>query len=239
MQRAGRHVEARKLDFETERMRAIPKHLSPVLLAVLIGAACTASAARAYSLSTWSWNESITIKLTDGRTIEGRYRGVFGRSFDPAKYPDRYEAWRAKLGPAAPPALGETLLVAREAGGQVRGPLRGFANHALLIGTDDSCVCFVVPLDKHGEAVLVTGAAATGTAAHRRWKSAPSLYVVSLQVDGTSVAVPVSMVASRSMLPPAGSNPSLTPLVGVLVAAVLLSGAAIAAAASAFNQPMI
>ena len=220
-------------------MRVARRLLTSAALAVLGGALCTPTAARAYSLSTWSWNESVTLTLSDGRSIEGRYRGVFGRSLDPATYTDRYEAWRAKLGTAAPPALGETLFVARETGGQVSGALRGFANHSLLLGTDDSCVCIVVPLDKGTMLRLGDGAEARGTTAHRRWKSAPSLYVVALRVDDTSVAVPVSMITSRSMIPPAGSNPSVTALVGVLVAAVLLTGAALAAMASSFNHPMI
>jgi len=97
----------------------------------------------------------------------------------------------------------------------------------------------VVPLDKGTVLRLGDGAEARGTTAHRRWKSAPSLYVVALRVDDASVAVPVSMSTSRSMIPPAGARPGVTAVVGVLVAAVLLTGAALAAMASSFSQPMI
>jgi hypothetical protein len=208
-------------------------------LIVLIAALSAPTGAQAYSLTRWSWNEAVTLKLVDGRAIEGRYRGVFGRTSDPATYASRYGTWRAALGAVAPPALGETLLVTRAPGESVRGPLRGFADRALLLGTDDSCICIVMPLDKHAQVRRVGVADAAGPAEHRRWKSAPSLYAVSLQVDGASMAVPVSMIASRSMLPAANSNPGATALVGVLVVVVLVTGAAIAAAASAFDHPLI
>ena len=216
------------------------KWSSPVLLAVA-GLLSSPWPARAYSLTTWSWNEPVTLKLTDGRDIAGLYRGVFGRTSDPATYVARYGAWRAKLTGAATPALGETLLVTRAAGDPVSGALRGFADDALMLGTGDSCRTLVVPLD---EITLVRPAHERSPeparfAPPRRWKSAPALYAVGLEIDGTLIAVPVSMVASRAMLPRAGSNPTATVVTGLLVAAILLTGAAVAAAASALNQPMI
>lgn len=221
-------------------MRSCWKCLSPALLA-LAGLLSSPWVAGAYSLSTWSWNEPLTLKLTDGRDIAGRYRGVFGRTSNPATYSDRYAAWRAKLGSAATPALGETLLVTRAEGDPVRGALRGFADDALMLGTEDSCRSLVVPLDELAgvRPALERSPEPARFAPPRRWKSAPALYAVGLEIDGVLVAVPVSMVASRAMLPRAGSNPGVTAVVGVLVAVVLLTGAAVAAAASALNQPMI
>ena len=221
-------------------MRSGFRRTSPALLA-LAGLLSSACVARAYSLTTWSWNEPITLKLTDGRDVAGRYQGVFGRTSDPGTYVARYAAWRAKLGSGATPALGETLLVTRASGDPVGGALRGFADDALMLGTEDSCKSLVVPLDELTgvRPARERGPEPTRFAPPRRWKSAPSLYAVGLEIDGTLVAVPVSMVASRAMLPRAGSNPTATAITGVLVAAILLTGAAVAAAASAFNQPMI
>ena len=221
-------------------MRSNWKWPSPDLI-VVAGLLSCPWPAHAYSLTTWSWNEPIVLKLTDGRDLGGRYRGVFGRTSDPATYTARFAAWRARLGPAATPALGETLLVADSSGEPLRGALRGFADDALMLGTEDSCLSLVVPLDR---VTRVTPASERGPeparfAPPRRWKSAPSLYAVGLEIDGRLVAVPVSMVASRAMLPRAGSNPTATAITGLLVAVVLLAGMAAAAAASAFNHPMI
>ena len=220
-------------------MRSNWKWPSPALVAVAALLSCPWPA-HAYSLTTWSWNEPVALKLTDGRDLEGRYRGVFGRTSDPATYDARFAAWRARLGTAATPALGETLLVAGPSGEPLRGALRGFADAALMLGTEDSCLSLVVPLD---EVTRVTPASERSPeparfAPPRRWKSAPSLYAVGLEIDHRVVAVPVSLVASRAMLPRAGSNPTATAITGILVFAVLLTGMAVAAAASAMAQPM-
>lgn len=222
-------------------MRTSGKRRARALLTVLAGLLLSPCAAGAYSLTTWSWNEPVALKLTDGREIQGRYRGVFGRTSNPDTYPARYAAWRRKLGLATTPALGETLLVKGPSGDPVRGALRGFAGDALMLGVEDSCICLVLPLNE------ITGVeparerspdrAAFGSPL--RWKSAPSLYAVGLQVDEALVAVPVSAVESRAMLPRAGTNPTATVITGVLVFSVLLAGMAVAAAASAFSQPMI
>lgn len=221
-------------------MRSGWKWSSPALLA-LAGLLFSPCVVHAYSLTTWSWNESITLKLTDGRDIAGRYRGVFGRTSDPQTYVARYASWRARLGSAATPALGETLLVTCASRDPVRGALQGFADDALMLGTEDSCRSLVVVLDEITgvKPALERGPEPARFASPRHWKSAPSLYAVGLEIDGTLFAVPVSMVATRAMLPRAGSNPTATVITGVLVAVVLLTGAAVAAAASALNQPMI
>jgi len=221
-------------------MGAIARRTSLAVLAATIGVLASPSVGRAYSLTTWSWNEPITLKLTDGRSIEGRYRGVSGRTANPDTYAERYAKWRHKLGSQAAPALGETLLVTRAAGEPVRGAFRGFGDHALLLGTADSCLCLVLPLDRLTEVRLASasGSDAAVFTAHRRWKSAPALYAVALEREGTSFAVPVAMVASREMLPRAGANTAVTLVAGMFVTAALLIGATIAVMNSAFSQPM-
>ena len=222
-------------------MRITRKRLSPLVLAVIAGVLSAPSLAHAYSLTTWSWNEPITLKLTDGREIQGRYRGVFGRASNPDTYPARYAAWRSNLGSAAVPALGETLLVKRATGDPVRGALQGFAEDALMLGIADSCIGLVLPLNEITgvKPALERGAEPAAFAPLRRWKSAPSAYAVGLEVDGTLIAVPVSVVESRAMLPRAGANRTATVITGVIVVAFLLTGAAVAAVASALMQPMI
>ena len=219
-------------------MRTVRLLLSYAMLACALSAP---SLAHAYSLTTWSWNEPITLKLTDGREIQGRYRGVFGRMSNPDTYPARYAQWRSNLGSAAVPALGETLLVKRAPGDPVRGALHGFADDALMLGIADSSICLVLPLNRITgvRSALERTAAPAAFAPLSRWKSAPSAYAVELEVDGTLIAVPVSLIESRAMLPRAGANQTATLITGVLVVAFLLTGAAIAAAASAFSQPMI
>jgi hypothetical protein len=222
-------------------MRTVRRRASFAALAATIGVLTSPSVGRAYSLTTWSWNEPVTLKLVDGRSIEGRYRGVSGRTSNPDTYTERYAKWRHKLGSVAAPALGETLLVTRAAGEPVRGSFRGFGDHALLLGTADSCLCLLLPLDQLTEVRLTSasGPDAAAFTARRHWKSAPALYAVALEGEGTSFAVPVAMVASREMLPRAGANTSGTLVAGVLVTAALLLGAAITAMNSAFSQPMI
>jgi hypothetical protein len=217
--------------------------LRSVSLAIMLAVPGTLSpaATHAYSLTSWSWNEPITLKLVDGRQVEGRYRGVSGRASNPDTYGERYATWRAKHARDAAPALGDTLLVTGASGEPLRGAFRGFADHALLIGTEDSCLYLVLPL-KEVTAVRLVGASdedAKELAAHQRWKSAPSVYAVSLQTDSNAFAVPLTMVASREMLPRPGGNRTMTVAVGVLVVVVLAAGAALAVVASSFSQPMI
>lgn len=214
------------------------RQIAFVVFAALLGVLSRPATSHAYSLTSYSYNEPITLKLVDGRNIEGRYRGTLGRTSDPNTYGERYEKWRTKHASSAPPALGETLLVTYGSGERVRGALRGFADKALLIAADDSTFCVVLPLKDVSE-VRRAGETTSSVADRRRWKSAPSLYAVSLQVQGQEVAVPVSVIADRSMLPRAGAHTGTTVVVGVVVAVVLLSGAALAAMASSFSQPMI
>ena len=210
------------------------------LFATMLGTLPTPTQTLAYSLTTWSWNEPVKLQLVDGREIEGRFRGVLGRTSDPGTYVARYAKWRAKHGAGAAPALGDTLLVTRAAGEPVRGTLRGFADKALLLGTEDSCRSLVLPVKELTEVRLVggPGQGARAFANPKRWKSAPSLYSVALESEGGEIAVPVTMVASREMLPrPANKTASVT--VGLLVGAVLVVTAAAAAMASSFSQPML
>jgi hypothetical protein len=195
---------------------------------------------QAYSLTTWSWNEPVKLQLVDGREIEGRFRGVLGRTSDPGTHVARYAKWRSKLGASAAPALGDTLLVTRASGEPVRGALRGFADKVLLLGTEDSCRCLVLPLNELTEVRLDGGHGqdARAFANLKRWKSAPSLYSVALESEGGEIAVPVTMVASREMLPRPG-NRTTSVTVGLLVCAVLVVTAAAAAVASSFMQPML
>jgi hypothetical protein len=210
------------------------------LFAAMLGTLSAPGTTLAYSLTTWSWNEPITLKLVDGRQLEGRYRGVSGRVSDADSYADQYAKWRAEHGADAVPALGDTLLVTPAAGEPLRGPLRGFTNKRLVLGTADSCLGVSLPL-KEITQVRLAGerAAAPPFAAHQRWKSAPSLYSVALETEGGAFDVPVWRVASQEMLPHARAGSGTTLVVGVLVAAVLLAGAAAAAMASSFSQPMI
>src|SRR5207344_757701 len=97
-------------------------------------------------------NGVVTLRLADGRAIGGRYRGMLGWPSDPATYADRYESWRQQIGADAAPALGETLRVTCKTGVPVSGPFRGLAGPALLLGTEDSCVHLVVPLEQVQEA---------------------------------------------------------------------------------------
>ena len=209
-------------------------------LVAFLGTLSAPATTHAYSLTTWAWNEPITLKLVDGREIEGRYRGVSGRTSDPSTYVKRYAKWRAKIGADAAPALGDTLLVTRASGELVRGAFRGLADKALLLGSGDSCLYLVLPLKEITEVRPAgeRGDGAPGFAAYRRWKSAPSVYAVAIQTEGNAFAVPVTQVASREMLPRAGANSTTTVVVGVLVAVVLVAGAAAAAMASSFSQPM-
>jgi len=101
------------------------------LFAAMLGTLSAPGTTLAYSLTTWSWNEPITLKLVDGRQLEGRYRGVSGRVSDADSYADLYAKWRAEHGADAVPALGDTLLVTPAAGEPLRGPLRGFTNKRL------------------------------------------------------------------------------------------------------------
>jgi hypothetical protein len=220
-------------------MRHALRRASLALFAAMLGTLSVPGTTSAYSLTSWSWNEPIKLKLTDGREIEGRFRGVLGRTSDPGSYADQYAKWRAERGADAVPALGDTLVVTRATGEPVRGPLRGFADKRLLLGTGDSCLGLTLPLKGITEVRLAgEPAVAPPFAAHQGWKSAPSLYSVTIETEGGAFAVPVSMVASREMLPAARASNTTTLVVGVLVGVVLLAGAAAAAMASSFSQPM-
>lgn len=209
-------------------------------LAAMVGTLSAPTQALAYSLTTWSWNEPVKLQLVDGREIEGRFHGLMGRTSDPDTYVARYAKWRAKHGASAAPALGDRLVVTRASGEPVAGALRGFADNALLLNTEDSARCLVLPLKEITEVRHDGGHGqdATAFANPKRWKSAPSLYSVALESEGGEIAVPVTMVASRDMLP-RPANKATSVAVGLLVGVVLVTTAAAAALASSFNQPML
>jgi hypothetical protein len=150
---------------------------------------------------------------------------MLGWPTDPATYADRYESWRQGIGADAAPALGETLRVTCRTGPPVSGPFRGLAGQALLLGTADSCVHLVVPLDqvlevnRDAEPGIDLGWAATNT-----WPQGPSMYATAPWVDGRTVAVPV--VEAATMPPPpaqAGSTAGST--AGGVILGVIVGGA--------------
>lgn len=214
---------------------------SPAVLAAMLVTVSAPATTHAYSITSYTWNEPITLNLADGRQLEGRFRGMLGKSVDRIDYAEQYEAWRSTRGSTAAPAFGETLLVTLEGGASVRGAFRGLAHRALLLATEDSCLHLVVVMDKHTRVHRVREADSEtgGLAAQRLWKSAPSRYAVVVDVQGTTFAVPMTMVAPNAMLPTRGSNAAATVATGVLVGVLLLSLAAAAAMASALSQPMI
>jgi hypothetical protein len=89
-------------------MRASRIRASQAALTAILSVLSAPAPGHAYSLTTWSWNEPVTLKLIDGHSIEGLYRGVSGRTSDARTYAERYEKWRLKHGAKAAPALGET-----------------------------------------------------------------------------------------------------------------------------------
>jgi hypothetical protein len=197
--------------------------------------------AGAYSITSYELNEPVALKLRDGRQVTGRYRGAVGAARDSMPYADRYETWRGELGPRSAPALGESLVVTRKSVESGRGAFRGFAGNALLLGTSDSCVFLVVPLDKH---VAVRRAAepvadSDWRAARKHWKSGPTLLVVALQTDDAALAVPATMVAERVALPRPRSTATRGVLLAVILGAVLVSVALGTALASSFSEALL
>jgi hypothetical protein len=166
---------------------------------------------------------------------------MLGSPKDSIAFGERYEGWRGALGPQSSPALGETLVVVRRSAKPLRGTFRGFAGNALLLGTPDSCVHLLVPLDKHVEVRRVGDPAMDSDwiAARRQWKHAPSPYAFVLKTsDGAAVAVPATMVADRHSKPLSGGEVARNAVLGVVVIGALLFLAGLAAFSSSFSQPM-
>jgi hypothetical protein len=224
-------------------MRSAWAVLCCTFLAVIAVAALAAAPAHARSITALDKDEPSTLELKDGRRVVGRYRSMLGSPRESADYAGRYEAWRTRLGAEPAPALGESLIVFRGSAEPARGTFRGFADRAILLGTADSCVHLVVPLDKH-VAVRRTVAASTEPdwlATRGRWKSAPSLYAFALRSDeGTTFAVPTTLVAQRHKLPPTTGQRLGGLLLGAVVFTTLICLAGMTAMAASFNnQPLI
>ena len=203
-------------------------------LVALLGTLSTAATTHAYSLTSFEWDEPIALKLVDGRSLEGRYRGSLGSTPSAIAFAERYETWRHGLGATSAPALGESLLVTRGGGAPVRGVFCGFAQAALLLGSADSCVQLVVQVDANTD-VRRSDEPSMGSdwiAARELWKSAPAPSVLGLKTGKRTVAVPASMIASQSSRPSPGHSFTGGLLLGVLIGAI----AGAAAVASAYSH---
>ena len=199
----------------------------------LLGTLSASTTTHAYSLTSFEWNEPITLKLVDGRSLEGNYRGSPGSTPSAIAFEERYETWRRGLGATSAPALGESLLVTRGGGTPVLGAFRGFAEGALLLGTADSCCQLVVQVDAKTD-VRRSDEPGTGSdwmAARELWKSAPAPNVLVLQAGKRTVAVPASMIASQSSRPSPSHSFAGGLLVGVLLGAIAMAGACASALA--------
>ena len=176
-------------------MRTAWNVLQSVMLMVLAATLSSPRAARA-SITSFDWNQPIILKLKDGRLLSGHFHGELGFAENEA-YSERYEAWLGSVGTQAAPALGESLIVARQGAPPIRGAFCGFADEHLLLGTADSCIHVVVSLGGHVE-VRRAGEEAPDPdwlAARKLWKSAPSLHAIALKSDSASTAVPVALIA--------------------------------------------
>jgi hypothetical protein len=232
------------------------KRSSPALLATLAGLLTSPSLGHAYPITSFEPDAPITVTLSDGRRIEGRYRGTLG-SATGAPYAERYAAWLDEVGSTSAPALGETLLVTRATGELLRGVFRGFADGDLLLDTGDSCSLLVVSL--HANNVRRTDEPSMNSdwnAARMQWKSAPTPHTYLVQTDDATLAVLGASIATSSAAPDggftrkggsdgggSGGAVAAGVIVGVLIGGLLayaLVGAAVGAAfATAFSHLLI
>lgn len=219
----------------------LPIAILTAILAAMIGALSATPAARAASITTFEKDEASLLRLRDGRIVAGRFRTMLGSPKDSIGYSERYEGWRAMLGPRSAPALGETLVVSRRSA-ELRGAFRGFAGNALLLGTEDSCVHLLVRLDKHTQ-VRRAGDPDMDpdwNAARNQWKRAPSPYAFELKTsDGATAVVPATMVAERHLKPLTGGEVVRNAVVGVVVIGSLLCLAWLAAMSESFSGPFL
>jgi len=218
-------------------MIRVPSWLPLAVLVACIGSLATPPRARAQSITGYDWNEPVTLKLRDGRQIEGRYRGVLGAPDSDTPYSERYAAWRNETSPE----LGETLDVALKSGDTMSGTFHGFTDAAVLLGTADSCVLLMLTFKQiRGVHLGHERPADPGWAALKKsWKSAPSLCVIALQSDGLNQAVPVSMVVRQAPKHNSGNDVVGGVVAGVLVGAVITGIAMAAAMASMFSHALI
>jgi hypothetical protein len=213
--------------------------LSSAAFAVILVLLSSSSPARAYSLTSFEWNESVTLKLADGRQLEGRFKGLLGKPTDPVDYDAHYEAWRSTMEPATVPALGETLIVTSRDGAVVRGAFRGLADDVMLLGAADSSLSRVVPLRGHVQIQRVGEKSLDSFPIRGHWKFAPSLYSMAIQVGHVTYAVPAIGITSQNITPHHGSDHGEGLAMGLVVGLVLGAVAAGAAMASAFSHALI
>ena len=234
-------------------MRPTRTRSSLALLAVLAGLLASPCVAGAQSITSWSPDEHVTVRLADGRRLEGRYRGTVGSATD-APYAGRYAAWLDDVGPTSAPALGETLLVEHGQGGPLRGVFVGFADGQPLLATGDSCSFLVAWVN--GNDVRRTDEPAMDSdwiAARGLWKSAPAPYVVIIETDSGSLAVQATAIVSSMSVPEctgsqnhgsgggdgAAGAVAAGVILGVLIGGLLAYVAVGAAFASAFSHLLI
>lgn len=213
-------------------MRTVRLSLSHIVLAAVIAALVAPVPGRAYSLTSFEWNERVTLKLVDGRRLEGNFRGVLGPPVETSDYETRYSAWREELGSTSAPMLGETLLVTRGKDASVRGAFRGLADGALLLGSRDSCVLLVLPVNPGTDIRRVDEPSMDSSwiAARPLWKRAPAPRALVLRNEDGTIAVPESKIATRKSVHDAGSALAGGVLLGVVIggiAAVAALGAAL------------
>jgi len=215
-------------------VRTVRLSLSHAVLAAVIAVLVAPVPGRAYSLTSFEWNEHVKLKLVDGRRLEGNYRGVLGPPVETSDYETRYSAWREELGSTSAPALGETLIVTRGKDASVRGAFRGFADDALLLASRDSCVLLVLPVDAGTDIRRVDEPSMDSSwiAARPLWKRAPAPRTLVLRSEDGTIAVPESKIATRGSVHDAGSALAGGLLLGVVIGAVV----GVAAYAAALSQ---
>jgi hypothetical protein len=215
-------------------VRTVRLSLSHTVLAAVIAVLVAPVPGRAYSITSFEWNERVTLKLVDGRRLEGNFHGVLGPPVETSDYETRYSAWREELGSTSAPMLGETLLVARGKLASVRGAFRGFADGALLLGSPDSCVLLVLPIHDGTDMRRVDEPSMDSSwiAARPLWKRAPAPRVLVLRNEDGTIAVPESKIATRK----SGHDAASAAVAGVLLGLVIGAVVAAAAYASALSQ---
>jgi len=179
-------------------VRSIRLRSSCALFVIVMGTLMTSSTGRANSLTSYEWDEPVTLKLASGRRVEGRYRGTLGAASS-TSYAERYAAWLDEVGSTSAPALGETLVVRPGSGEPLRGAFGGFFGGELLLATEDSDSYLIVPIS--GNDVRRTDEPAMDSdwiAARELWRSAPTPYSYVIQTEQGTVAVPATAIGSSA-----------------------------------------
>jgi len=179
-------------------VRSMRLRSSCALFVIVMGTLMTSSTGRAYSLTSYEWDEPVTLKLAGGRRVEGRYRGTLGAASS-TSYAERYAAWLDEVGSTSAPALGETLVVQPGSGEPLRGAFGGFFGGELLLATEDSDSYLIVPIS--GNDVRRADEPAMDSdwiAARELWRSAPTPYSYVVQTEQGTVAVPATAIGSSA-----------------------------------------